>query len=71
MMHYTAPAGALGEAVAKVFANPEERVAQDLENFTPKATSSGCRRTRAMPYSTIEELPGSVKDNLPRHAQDV
>jgi cation transport regulator len=24
-----------------------------------------------MPYSTNSELPGSVKDNLPSHAQDI
>ena len=24
-----------------------------------------------MPYSSIEDLPDSVKDNLPKHAQDI
>lgn len=24
-----------------------------------------------MPYDSIGELPGSVKDNLPRHAQEI
>ena len=24
-----------------------------------------------MPYGSINELPGSVKDNLPKHAQDI
>jgi len=24
-----------------------------------------------MPYSTINELPGGVKDHLPKHAQDI
>lgn len=24
-----------------------------------------------MPYSTINELPDSVKDNLPKHAQEI
>lgn len=24
-----------------------------------------------MPYKTVQELPDSVKDNLPKHAQDI
>ncbi|MFN2200188.1 MAG: ChaB family protein [Caldilineaceae bacterium] len=24
-----------------------------------------------MPYSSISELPGSVRDNLPKHAQEI
>lgn len=24
-----------------------------------------------MPYETIKDLPGSVRDNLPEHAQDI
>lgn len=24
-----------------------------------------------MPYDTLKELPDSVRDNLPRHAQDI
>jgi uncharacterized membrane protein len=33
MMQYKPPAGVLGEAVAKIFSNPEERVMEDLRNF--------------------------------------
>ncbi|HSJ54500.1 MAG TPA: SRPBCC family protein [Anaerolineae bacterium] len=33
MMQYVAPAGAVGEVVAKLFANPEQRVSEDLNNF--------------------------------------
>ena len=29
------------------------------------------RRSRIMPYRTNQELPDSVKDNLPSHAQDI
>src|SRR5512134_2007895 len=29
------------------------------------------RRSRPMPYRTDEELPDSVKNNLPAHAQDI
>lgn len=32
-IEYTPPAGALGEAVAKIFANPENQVAEDLARF--------------------------------------
>jgi uncharacterized membrane protein len=32
-MHYAPPAGAAGEALAKLFANPEEWVRTDLEQF--------------------------------------
>lgn len=32
-MQYEPPAGAAGEMVAKIFANPEKRVEEDLENF--------------------------------------
>jgi uncharacterized membrane protein len=33
MMQYVPPAGALGEAVAKVFSNPDRRLEEDLQNF--------------------------------------
>lgn len=33
MMQYTPPAGVLGEVVAKIFSNPENRVMEDLQNF--------------------------------------
>jgi uncharacterized membrane protein len=32
-MHYVPPAGALGEAAAALFSQPEQRVAEDLKNF--------------------------------------
>jgi len=32
-MQYKPPAGALGEVVAKIFSNPEQRVMEDLANF--------------------------------------
>lgn len=32
-VQYTAPAGKVGEAIAKLFANPRERLAEDLRNF--------------------------------------
>lgn len=32
-MHYVPPAGVAGEVVAELFANPERRLEQDLENF--------------------------------------
>ncbi len=32
-LHYDAPAGALGNVVAKIFANPEHQVEEDLERF--------------------------------------
>lgn len=32
-MNYTVPGGKLGEAVAQVFSNPEERLEEDLRNF--------------------------------------
>lgn len=32
-LKYDPPAGALGEAVAKIFANPESRLEEDLKNF--------------------------------------
>ncbi len=33
MMQYVPPAGAVGEAVAKIFSNPDQRVEEDLQNF--------------------------------------
>lgn len=33
MMHYVPPAGVIGEVAAALFANPEERLEHDLENF--------------------------------------
>ena len=32
-MQYQPPGGKLGEAVAKLFSNPEERLMEDLRNF--------------------------------------
>ena len=32
-LEYTAPAGAFGEAVTKIFADPDSQVAEDLERF--------------------------------------
>ncbi len=32
-LKYDPPAGALGEAVAKIFSNPESRLEEDLKNF--------------------------------------
>jgi uncharacterized membrane protein len=32
-MHYSPPAGKAGEAVARLFAKPEERLLEDLRNF--------------------------------------
>ena len=32
-LKYDPPAGALGEAVAKIFSNPEARLEEDLKNF--------------------------------------
>ena len=32
-LKYNPPAGALGEAVAKIFSNPEARLEEDLKNF--------------------------------------
>jgi len=45
MMQYVAPAGAVGEVVAKVFANPEERVMEDLNNFKKFAEGDVSRLT--------------------------
>jgi uncharacterized membrane protein len=36
---YDAPAGALGDVVGKIFANPENRVEEDLQNFKEYAES--------------------------------
>lgn len=44
-MQYVAPAGAVGEIVAKVFANPEQRVTEDLENFKKFAEGDLSRLT--------------------------
>ncbi len=32
-MHYVAPAGALGEAIGKIFENPEKKLEEDLRQF--------------------------------------
>jgi len=44
-MQYVAPAGAVGEVVAKVFANPEQRVTEDLNNFKKFAEGDVSRLT--------------------------
>ena len=31
----------------------------------------GKRRTKDMPYQSVSDLPDSVKDNVPRHAQEI
>jgi len=38
-LEYTAPAGALGEAVAKIFSDPDSQVAEDLQRFKTIAES--------------------------------
>ena len=38
-IEYTPPAGALGEAVAKLFADPDHQVAEDLQLFKAIAES--------------------------------
>jgi uncharacterized membrane protein len=45
VMQYVPPAGAVGEAVAKIFANPEKRVEEDLNNFKKFAEGSVSRLT--------------------------
>ena len=42
-MHYVPPAGVAGEVVAELFASPEHRLEQDLENF--KRFVEGSTRT--------------------------
>jgi uncharacterized membrane protein len=39
IMHYEPPAGALGQAVANLFSDPEKRLDEDLRNF--KAYAEG------------------------------
>ena len=45
MMQYQPPAGAVGEVVAKLFANPEQRVTEDLQNFKKFAEGDLSRLT--------------------------
>ena len=40
-LEYSPPAGALGEAVAKMFANPESQLEEDLERFKVVAEREG------------------------------
>jgi uncharacterized membrane protein len=42
-LHYDPPAGAAGEALAALFANPEKRVADDLEHFKEHVESTSQR----------------------------
>ena len=44
-MQYVAPVGAVGEAVARLFANPERRVEEDLNNFKKFAEGNLSRLT--------------------------
>jgi uncharacterized membrane protein len=46
MMRYDAPAGKVGDAVAKLFADPEKRVEEDLRNFKAFAEGMFERTTR-------------------------
>jgi uncharacterized membrane protein len=39
-MQYTPPAGKVGEAIANIFSNPEERLKEDLRNFKRYAEDS-------------------------------
>jgi uncharacterized membrane protein len=42
-LHYDPPAGAAGEALASLFANPEKRLTDDLENFKQHVESTSQR----------------------------
>jgi cation transport regulator len=43
-----------------------------LEYIHSKPEVQGLRRKEAgMPYDTVSELPDSIKDNLPKHAQEI
>lgn len=47
-IHYVPPAGSLGEAVAALFSQPEQRVTEDLQNFKAYVEGMGER----LPTST-------------------
>lgn len=47
-LQYEPPAGALGEAVAQVFSNPQTMVREDLENFKRLVESSGVSASRSI-----------------------
>lgn len=41
MIEYDAPAGAVGNVVSKVFANPDAQVEEDLQRFKEAIESNG------------------------------
>lgn len=46
-LQYTPPAGALGEAVAKLFKDPEDQLEEDLKNFKLYAENESSRAVSA------------------------
>lgn len=56
-MLYIPPAGVVGEVVAAIFANPEQRLEHDLENF--KRFVENTQRQQSVPHSQVSRMGAS------------